>query len=71
MLEGSGAYMLAPRENFENMVHFRAFWTFVYILIRFYLEKFPKNSPKNNIFIYENTYYIYSYTVAIWVISFR
>ena len=59
MLEGSGAYMLAPRENFENMVHFRAFWTFVYILIRFYLEKFPKNSPKNNIFLYTKIFIIY------------
>ena len=59
MLEGSGAYMLAPRENFDNMVHFRAFWTFVYILIRFYLEKFLKNSPKNNIFLYTKILIIY------------
>ena len=25
---GVQAHMLAPRENFENMVYFSAFWTF-------------------------------------------
>ena len=42
MLGGSGAYV-SSRKKFENMVHFSAFWTLVYILIRMYSEKFPKN----------------------------